>query len=562
MAIIRFTDIKAPAPEMARVQQQYGSWLHQIDETPTATLPCLREWDDLRRSLSSWQSLVDLQFNQDTTNAQFQEARKHCDQLKPKLTELEVGMKRKLLENPQRNLIEQEYGQHVTKLWEVDILTYDPAIEADLIRESELEAEYNELLASAELQFSGEKHNLSSITKFLEDRDRQVRHDADATRWQWFDNHRQQLDDIFDQLVHLRHSMAQQLGFQNYIELGYKRLSRVDYGREDVERYREAVRTEVVPLAAELLAKQGKRLGLSAGELHHWDEPIYDLEGNPKPDSDYDKLIRMAQAMFDDMGHGLDDFFRMMQDADLMDLKIRSGKAGGGFCTSFDSYGIPYIFANFNGTKGDVEVFTHEMGHAFQAYMSRDQPLYDYLWPTYESCEIHSMGLEFLTYPSMERFFGDQAQRFRTIHLTQSLLFLPYGVAVDHFQHLVYANPNASAEERFGFWQQMEELYLPWRKYGDLRHPADGGRWQLQRHIYLSPFYYIDYTLAQTCALQFWLKATHDRENTMQEYVALCQRGGEAAFQDLAQSAQLISPFEEGCLTKVIEQAQQALLTD
>ena len=398
-------------------------------------------------------------------------------------------MKRKLLDKAHRGIVEREYGQHVTLLWEVDILTYDPVIEADLIRESELEADYNELLASAELTFQGETHNLSGISKFLEDLDRQVRHDADATRWQWFAEQRQQLDTIFDQLVHLRHGMAQKLGFKDYIELGYRRMSRVDYGIEEVQRYRDEVRTQVVPLAEQLLAKQTARLGLPSGELRHWDEPVYDLNGNPKPDSDYDKLIGMAQVMFEDMGYGLDDFFRMMQDADLMDLKIRPGKAGGGFCTSFDSYGIPYIFANFNGTKGDVEVFTHEMGHAFQGYMSREQPLHDYLWPTYESCEIHSMGLEFLTYPYMERFFGDQAERFRTIHLTQALLFLPYGVAVDHFQHLVYANPDASPAERFEFWQQMEQRYLPWRNYGDLSHPAAGGRWQLQRHIYMSPFY-------------------------------------------------------------------------
>jgi len=501
-----------------------------------------------------------LRFNQDTKNEQYQAARKHCDELRPKLTELEVVMKRQLLEEEHRQQVKQAYGAHILALWEVDILTYDPAIAGDLIRESELEASYNERLANAKISFRGSNYNLSEITKFLEDLDRPTRHDADAVRWQWFSEHREELDDIFDQLVKLRHGMAKKLGFDNYIELGYRRMSRVDYGREDVERYRDAVQNEVVPLAQQLLENQAERLGLSAEELRHWDEPLYDQEGNPRPEQDYDKLLVMAQQMFDDMGYGLDDFFALMRTSDLMDLQIRVGKANGGFCTSFDNYGLPYIFANFNGTKGDVEVFTHEIGHAFQAYMSREQPLLDYLWPTYESCEIHSMGLEFLTYPYMERFFGGDAERFRTIHLTQSLLFLPYGVAVDHFQHRVYAEPDATPEERFQFWQEMEARYLPWRNYGDIEHVSAGGRWQLQRHIYLSPFYYIDYTLAQACALQFWVRANQDREAAMSDFVALCQRGGAAAFQQLAKSAGLTSPFEPGCLSEVVAQAKQSLL--
>jgi len=560
MTTVHFSEIQAPAPDMDAIQNRYDTWRTRLSQQPADTIECIREWDQLRRSLSTWQALVELRFNQDTKNEQYQAARKHCDELRPKLTELEVVMKRQLLEEEHRQQVEQAYGAHILALWEVDILTYDPAIAGDLIRESELEASYNERLANAKISFRGSNYNLSEITKFLEDLDRPTRHDADAVRWQWFSEHREELDDIFDQLVKLRHGMAKKLGFDNYIELGYRRMSRVDYGREDVERYRDAVQNEVVPLAQQLLENQAERLGLSAEELRHWDEPLYDQEGNPRPEQDYDKLLVMAQQMFDDMGYGLDDFFALMRTSDLMDLQIRVGKANGGFCTSFDNYGLPYIFANFNGTKGDVEVFTHEIGHAFQAYMSREQPLLDYLWPTYESCEIHSMGLEFLTYPYMERFFGGDAERFRTIHLTQSLLFLPYGVAVDHFQHRVYAEPDATPEERFQFWQEMEARYLPWRNYGDIEHVSAGGRWQLQRHIYLSPFYYIDYTLAQACALQFWVRANQDREAAMSDFVALCQRGGAAAFQQLAKSAGLTSPFEPGCLSEVVAQAKQSLL--
>ncbi|HMC80763.1 MAG TPA: M3 family metallopeptidase, partial [Acidimicrobiia bacterium] len=250
---------------------------------------------------------------------------------------------------------------------------------------------------------------------------------------------------------------------------------------------------------------------------------------------------------------------RRLETGGFLDLADRKGKAGGGFCTSFPTEGMPFIFANFNGTKGDVEVFSHEMGHAFQSYESRDLPLADYLWPTSESAEIHSMSLEFLTWPHMERFFGADAARFRRVHLAEALLFLPYGTAVDHFQHEIYRRPAMSPAERHELWRSMEQTYLPWRDWGDLAYPAKGGRWQHQRHIYLAPFYYIDYVLAQTCALQFWVRSERDREAAMRDYVALCRRGGAAPFRSLVASAGLTSPFEPGCLPEVVEAARAAM---
>ena len=184
----------------------------------------------------------------------------------------------------------------------------------------------------------------------------------------------------------------------------------------------------------------------------------------------------------------------------------------------------------------------------------------DYLWPTAEACEIHSMGLEFLTWPQMDRFFGSgDGDRFRAIHLEESLLFLPYGVAIDHFQHKVYENPDATPAERHAMWQEMERTYLPWRDYGDLARPGEGGFWQVQLHVYRYPFYYIDYTLAQTCALQFWKRSEEDFAEAMEAYVALCRRGGEAPFQELVKGAGLISPFEPGCLSDVVTHARERM---
>ncbi|HEY3240368.1 MAG TPA: M3 family oligoendopeptidase [Acidimicrobiia bacterium] len=553
-----FRDVSAPTPDLealgARVGELEASFT--AGQTVEVCLATVRDWDALRREVDTYSSLVHLRFNQDTTDPERKAARQAWDEAEPRWTELEVSMKRALLAHPLRFRLEEALGAQAFALWQSDVLAFDPDIKADLARESELGAEYVELLASAELSFGGEQLNLSSIVKHRQSGDRDIRYGAERVLWEWFDANREVLDRIFDDLVALRTSMAKRLGFDDFIGLGYQRMCRVDYDRADVERLRAAVLEHVVPFAEELRRRQADTLGLE--RLCAWDEAVHDPKGNPAPLGDHDWLLARAREMFDDLGE-LGPFFRRMDDGGFLDLADRKGKAGGGFCTSFPTHGMPFVYANFNGTQGDVEVFTHEMGHAFQCYESRNLPLTDYLWPTYESAEIHSMSLEFLTGPHMERFFGEDAERFRRVHLTEALVFLPYGTAVDHFQHEIYAQPGLTPAQRHDLWRTMERTYLPWRDWGDLAYPAKGGRWQQQRHIYLRPFYYIDYVLAQTCALQFWVRAERDREGTMRDYVALCGRGGEAPFQALVRSAGLTSPFDDGCLAEVVDQARAAL---
>jgi M3 family oligoendopeptidase len=353
--------------------------------------------------------------------------------------------------------------------------------------------------------------------------------------------------------------MARDLGYDNFVALGYKRMLRTDYNASDVARYREEIERDIVPLCKRIVATQTKRLGVE--ELRIWDEGVFHAGGNPKPPA-YSGMIGAVRDTFAAMNEELAHFSSLMIDRSLLDLQLRDGKAGGGFCTSFPIYGLPYIFANFNGTTHDVNVLVHEMGHAFQCYSSRDKALSDYLWPTYDACEIHSMAMEFLTWPHLDRFFGDDAQRYRAQHLASSLLFLPYGAAVDHFQHLVYEHPNATNDERNGFWKEMEARYLPWRHNGGIPYLERGGLWQQQRHIFVAPFYYIDYTLALNCALQFWMRSLDDYPAALADYTTLCKRGGEAPFQTLVRSAGLRSPFESGVLAAIARRAESVFGED
>jgi M3 family oligoendopeptidase len=556
MDALQFSDITEPRPTQASLAAAYAGINAALDRGSRAA--ALADWDCLRRHYDTWSALVHLRFAQDTADATAKADRDYADSLAPEAAELEVALKRRLLADTDQPSLAAIVGAHALRLWETDVTTFDPAIKADLEEESRVGARYTELLASAKLDFAGQTLNLAGIGPYLEDPDRETRHQAEQVRWGFFEANAAELDDLYDQLVRLRQGMARKLGLQTFTPLGYRLLRRVDYGPDDVARYRQEVVRHVVPLVARLL--EARRIQNGWDRLRFWDESLIDPAGNPKPIGGVDVLVERAQAMFDGMDSRLAGFYRIMRQGNFMDLRNRPGKAGGGFCTSFPSVGVPYIFANFNGTNADIGVFTHEMGHAFQNWESRHQPGVDYLWPTMEAAEIHSMGLEFLTYPGIGWLVGDDAaERFRRMHLIGALTFLPYGVCVDHFQHEVYANPDASPAERHAMWQRLEKLYLPWSDYGDIAFLQKGGRWQAKPHIYGSPFYYIDYTLAQCCAMQFWVKSRHDYAATLEAYVRLSGRGGSAPFQELVRSVGLVSPFAEGALADVVREAEAVL---
>ena len=555
-AIPNFSDLAFPQPTRESLAGDYAAIGALLEAGDLAA--ALAAWDRQRRDYDSWASLVHLRFSQDTTSGDAKAAREYADALSPVATAHETALKRRLLDLPDRAALNAAAGGFALRLWEMDITTFEPAIAGDLEEESRLGARYTEILASAKLGIGGTVVNLAGLAPFAEDPDRAVRHQAEALRWGFFAAHGAELDAIYGDLVRLRHGMARKLGFENYIPLGYRRMRRTDYDAADVARYRDEVATHVVPLVARLLEKRRRDQGWDV--LRYWDEALVDPQGNPGPIGDHDTLCAQARTMFDRMDPRLGAFWRFMEDGGFTDLKNRPGKAGGGFCTSFPSLGAPFIFANFNGTHHDIGVFTHEMGHAFQNWESRAQPGIDYLWPTMEAAEIHSMSLEFLTHPHMGLLVGEAAaERFRRMHLETSLAFLPYGVCVDHFQHEVYARPEATPAERHAIWRKLERRYMPWTDYSDLTYPAMGGRWQAKPHIYRSPFYYIDYTLALCCALQFWVRSRQDPAAALADYVALCGRGGSAPFTGLVASAGLASPFASGALETVVREAEAAL---
>ena len=555
-----FADYRVVQPDLAVTRVRYEEFHERLEAAGSAEdcLELIADWDGVVCEFKEWSSLTYIRFHQDTTNAAYKAEKETLNEVLPKFADLETKFKQALLDSPLRVEIEKSTGAQLFAKWECNTRCFSPEIEDDLAAELKLQSEYTALTAEGKITFRGEDYTLPEMNKFYDHADREVREESYRANSQWYAKNAPELDRIYDEQVRLRQAMAEKLGYEKFTELGYQRMSRIGYGPEEVARFRNEVRDKVVPLAVEFAEQQSQILKLEP--LMYWDTTVFSLEGNPAPLGGHDWMVERATEMFGEMGHGLPEFFEEMKARGSMDLKSREGKAGGGFCDFLPQFEFPFIFANFNGTRGDVDVFTHEVGHAFQCYSSRKQVMSDLIWPTTEACGIHSMGLEFLTWPHMDKFYGEEAaEELRRIHLTHYFQFLPYGVAIDHFQHLVYEDSEASPEERNEMWKEVESIYLPWWRYEDLPHEESGRAWQQKQHVYQSPFYYIDYCLALTGALQFWSKSRQDAEGTLDAYAQLCTLGGSRDYTGLLESAGLKSPFEPGCLDEVIADAKAYL---
>jgi M3 family oligoendopeptidase len=551
-----FTEFQYTRPDLEQLSHKFKEALAIFNQAKTAEeqRSALKAINQLRKSYESMRDLAHVRFTNNTVDTFYKAENDFYNSKNPVFEGLTNELYDAMLKATFRKELEAAFGSHIFNLAEKAIKVYTPEIQDDLVEENKLGSEYTSLLASAEVEFQGKKHNLSMMGAYMSSPDRAIRQEAARVRWQFFADNEEQLDRIFDDLVKVRTRIAKKLGYENFVQLGYDRMLRTEYSATEVDTFRRQIEKHMVPLASSLRQKQQQLLGLDT--LYDYDEPLKFIEGNPEPMGDPRWIIDRGQEMYNKLSKETGDFYRFMDERDLMDLETRPGKAPGGYCTYLENFDVPYIFANFNGTKGDIFVLTHEAGHAFQVFSSRGQEIPEYQWPTMEACEIHSMSMEFFTRSYMDLFFGKKADEYRFAHLFESIAFLPYGSAVDEFQHLVYEQPELSPQARRQAWRAIEEKYLPHRVYNDNPYLEQGGWWQAQRHIFRSPFYYIDYVLAQLCAFQFWFLEMEDHELGLERYVKLCKAGGTKPFLSLVDFAGLESPFEPKVIEKIAERLQ------
>ncbi len=549
---MNFNDFKYVRPNMDEVEQTFNVALEKFKNAATPA-----EQDAAMKEIIAIQRTVDTAFNigfirhtVDTNDEFYKEEQDYLDEIQPLVQGLTTTYYDALVHSKFRTDLENKWGKQLFDFAEFQLKTFSPDVVEDLQMENKLSSEYTKLVASAKIMFEGEERTLAQLQPFMESTDREMRKKANEVRFAFFKEHQAKFDDIYDQLVKVRTQIAHKLGYKNFVELAYVRMSRTDYNAEMVANFRDQVKEYIVPLSVKLRERQAERIGLDS--LKYYDESFRYKTGNAVPKGDPEWIIENGKKMYEELSAETKEFFDYMIDTNLIDLVAKKGKAGGGYCTYISDYQAPFIFSNFNGTSGDIDVLTHEAGHAFQVYSSRHFEVPEYNWPTYEACEIHSMSMEFFTWPWMELFFKEDTDKYKFAHLSEALLFLPYGVAVDEFQHFVYENPDVTPAERNKAWREIEKKYLPLRDYDGNEYLEAGGFWQRQGHIYTTAFYYIDYTLAQICAFQFWKKSRENHDEAWADYVHLCKQGGSKPFTELVKVANLLSPFEEGTVQSVV----------
>ncbi|HEY4532213.1 MAG TPA: M3 family oligoendopeptidase [Kurthia sp.] len=550
--MITFNEYQYSRPDIEDIKNELTSLIEKFNGAASADeqSAIIDEVNKIRNHYSTMGNLVYIRASIDTNDTYYREEREFLDENGPIIEDIETEYYKALTASKFRKELEEKYGTQLFDLADNQIKGFSSELIELMQKENKLTSEYSQLVASAEIEFQGEVYTVAQLGPFVESKDRAVRKEATEARFNFYAKHEADFDRIYDELVKVRHEQAVKMGYKNYVELGYIHMNRVDYDASMVKGYRDQIRDVIVPYATELRERQAKRIGVD--KLRFYDEGFIYSTGNATPKGDPEWIEAQGAQMYKELSPQTNEFYKFMQDRDLMDLVAKKGKEGGGYCTFIEDYNSPYIFSNFNGTSGDIDVLTHEAGHAFQVYSSRNIGIPEYLWPTYESAEIHSMSMEFFTWPWMELFFKEDTEKYKFSHLAEGLLFLPYGVAVDEFQHVVYENPELTPAERKAAWKEIEAKYLPHRDYDGHDYLEGGAFWQRQAHIYASPFYYIDYTLAQVCAFQFWKRSRENHEAAWKDYLHLCSLGGSMSFTKLVAEANLTSPFEEGCLEEVL----------
>ena len=550
---MKFSNYPYIRPDLNEFESTFNSFLNQFRKATSAEqqTEIRKEINKNRDHFESMMSLAAIRHSIDSADSFYLAEKDFFDEKKPFYDALITRYYKAILSSDYIDGLKETFGHQLFRLAEKACKIFSPAIIKDLQTENRLVSDYSRMLASAVVKFRGKEYNLSSLHPFEISADRETREEAYEARFGFYAKHADTLDQIFDELVKVRHHIALKLGYKNFIGLAYDRLQRTDFNPEMSVKYRNQIAKYIVPITGRLLKSKQKELGLD--HLEYFDQAIYFKDGNAKLLGNTKEVLQNTAKMYEELSSESNEFFNFMLEKGLMDLESKKNKSGGGYCEYLPAFKSPFIFSNFTGTSSDMDVLTHEAGHAFQIYQCIGMVTPEYYFPTYEACEIHSMSMEYFTYPWMHLFFGREINKYLYAHMASSINFLPYGVAIDEFQHEIYSHPEMKPSERNSCWRKIEKKYLPFKHYTGNKYLENGGFWQKQAHIFNSPFYYLDYTLAGVCALQFWIKDKINHQSAWQNYLNLCKKGGSLSFLELVKVAKLQSPFEENTMKSVAE---------
>ncbi|MCR4632534.1 MAG: M3 family oligoendopeptidase [Erysipelotrichaceae bacterium] len=564
----RFKDLEYVRPSFEQTEEKVYATLKRFDEAKDyeTAKETLLEKQDIANEFRTMASIAHIRHDIDMADPFYDDEVQYLNSTAPKLTVVMKKFNEALASSKFRKEFEEEFGDQLFKLLDADIRTNGSEVIEDRVKEAKLVNEYSKIAASCKTVFRGKECNFYGLLKHMLSTDREERKEALEAWAALYESVSGQLDDVYGRLCAVRRQIAEKLNFDNYIDLAYLSRHRFDYTPKDIERFREAVVSYIVPVASKIHEEQRKRLGVE--KLEYYDEQLFFKDGNSTPDKDTAGMVAAANTMYHELSKETGEFFDFMVEHDLFDLETKPNKRLGGYCSGLPKYKAPFIFSNFNKTSADTEVLTHEAGHAFESYIAnRNQVLGEYTHSTSEINEIHSMGMEFFTEPWYKLFYPEgEGERYVYEHLADSLANITYLVSVDEFQHRVFEGEQPDAKQLRTVWKDIENKFMPWRSYGDNEFLNNGGFWMQKQHIFMYPFYYVDYALAMICALQFYLKMREDREAAWKDYMKLCSLGGSLGYFDLLKEAGLSNPFREETIkevadgvSKVLEELKQTL---
>ncbi|MBD5155430.1 MAG: M3 family oligoendopeptidase [Oscillibacter sp.] len=551
---MKFSEMPYTRPDLEEIKKSANETLEKIHSAATAEeqIAAYLAYEAENKEISTNFSVAYVRHSIDTRDEFYKKENDYLDEISPALQEISQKIELALLNSPFRPQLEERLGKLLFQNLEISIRCMKPEIMELMQEENKLTSEYQRLYASAAVEWEGETIPLPKLGPFLQSPDRAVRKAACETKARWFDEHQKELDELYDKLVKNRTAQGKAMGYENYVPLGYDRLGRNCWGPKECAAFRAQIASDMVPVVARVKKDQAKRIGVEAMKLY--DDALMFPDGNADPQGTPDDILAAGRKMYHELSAETKEFIDFLYDGELLDVLSKEGKAPGGYCTDFPAYQAPFIFSNFNGTSGDVDVLTHEAGHAFAFYRAaRKGYLSALMSPTMEGCETHSMSMEFLTAPWHELFFGPVTRKYEIGHCESSLIFIPYGCMVDEFQHRMYENPELTPAQRNEVWLELEKKYRPWIDFDNLPFYSRGAGWQQQLHIYMYPFYYIDYCMAQTMAFQFWLTSLENREEAWKKYLAFVDQGGTRTFEELVEGAEMKLPYAPGCIKEIGE---------
>ena len=565
--MVRFSEMTYQRPDMEALKALVEEKTREVREAKSYTevRDAYFAVQEKERDIDTMYSLCHVRNTIDTTDEYYDSEMKWLQESLAKMIPQFNTWRKTLAESVFRKEFETEFGVQLFRKIDAELMTSDERIISETIREGELRQAYQKTAAGAMTDFRDEKCNFYGLLRHMQSTDRAERKEAFEAWAGLYEQISGKLEAQYAEMVALRNTMAKKMGFKSYTQMAYITRNRFDYTEEDAARFRRQVLETITPAVAEIREAQRKRLGVD--KLRYYDEGLKFPDGNAMPIGTVQELVGKALKMYREMSPETGEFFSFMSEYELFDLETRPGKRTGGYMTSFPTYQAPFIFSNFNGTQADVDVLTHEAGHAFQGYLAmRSIPIHTLCGSTSEINEIHSMSMELFAYPWMEYFFGEQTEKYITAHLFGSLCTIPYLVCVDEFQHEVYANPDMTPMDWRKTWREIEKKYMPWRDYDGNAFLEGGGFWMQKQHVFLYPFYYIEYALAQICAFQYYGRMKENREAAWTDYLRLCRAGGTKGYFELLETGNLLNPFREGTVEQstahVIDEIHRRYITD